>query len=56
MKTLGYGKGYRYDHDEKEDVLSGQKYFPDEMERPTFYEPVEARARAEIEKADGLFQ
>ena len=38
MKDLGYAKGYRYDHAEKEG-FSGQNYFPDEMERETYYEP-----------------
>jgi putative ATPase len=40
MKGLGYGKGYAYDHD-TEEGFSGQNYFPDEMERPTLYEPIE---------------
>ena len=39
MKKLGYGKNYQYDHDE-EDAFSGQNYFPDQMERPSFYHPV----------------
>ncbi|MDB5474891.1 MAG: ATPase, family [Phenylobacterium sp.] len=38
MKDLGYGKGYAYDHDAQE-AFSGQDYFPDEMERRTFYDP-----------------
>jgi putative ATPase len=38
MKDLGYGKGYAYDHD-AEEAFSGQDYFPDEMERRTFYDP-----------------
>ena len=38
MKSEGFGKGYVYDHD-TEDGFSGQEYFPDEMERPRFYEP-----------------
>jgi len=38
MKDLGYGKGYAYDHDADES-FSGQDYFPDEMERRTFYDP-----------------
>ena len=41
MKSEGYGKGYEYDHD-VEGGVSGQDYFPDEMdERPVFYEPME---------------
>src|SRR5437868_705670 len=38
MKDLGYGRGYAYDHDQAEG-FSGQDYFPDEMDRQTFYAP-----------------
>ncbi len=38
MKQLGYGSGYQYDHD-AEGHFSGQNYFPDDMERQTFYDP-----------------
>lgn len=38
MKEQGYGAGYAYDHDTEEGV-SGQNYFPDDMERPRFYAP-----------------
>jgi putative ATPase len=38
MKVEGYGAGYVYDHD-TESGVSGQNYFPEEMERPRFYEP-----------------
>jgi putative ATPase len=40
MTEQGYGKGYAYDHD-AEDGFSGRNYFPDGMERPQFYQPVE---------------
>ncbi|MEO0633451.1 MAG: replication-associated recombination protein A [Pseudomonadota bacterium] len=40
MKDQGYGAGYAYDHD-AEDGFSGQNYFPDGMERPALYQPVE---------------
>ncbi len=50
MKTQGYGKGYKYDHDE-EHGFSGQDYFPEELEqRPTFYEPVERGFEREMHK------
>jgi putative ATPase len=49
MKQLGYGKGYAYDHDTAEG-FSGQNYFPDEMERRRFYEPVERGFEREIRK------
>ncbi len=49
MKQEGYGKGYRYDHDEP-DAFSGQDYFPEKMGRQTFYEPVERGFEREIRK------
>ena len=38
MKDLGYGAGYRYDHDLPEG-FSGANYFPDGMARRRFYDP-----------------
>jgi putative ATPase len=49
MKDLGYGKGYQYDHD-AEGGFSGQNYFPDGMERRTFYEPKEVGAEARVKE------
>jgi putative ATPase len=53
MKGLGYGKGYNYDHD-AEEGFSGQNYFPDGMERRTFYAPkgegVEARVKERLDR------
>jgi putative ATPase len=53
MKDLGYGKGYAYDHDAQEG-FSGQDYFPEEMERRTFYKPkgegAEARIKERLER------
>ena len=40
MKELGYGKNYRYAHDEEGGVARGEKYFPDDMEPRTYYHPV----------------
>ena len=39
MKELGYGKGYRYAHDEPDAYAAGERYLPDGMPDPTFYEP-----------------
>jgi putative ATPase len=47
MKSLGYGKGYAYDPDTAEG-FSGQDYFPEEMERRTFYRPKGEGAEAKI--------
>jgi len=53
MKDLGYGKGYQYDPDTPEG-FSGQNYFPDGMERPTFYRPkgdgAEARVKDRLDR------
>ena len=49
MKELGYGKGYFYDHDEK-DGFSGQNFFPDDLERQTFYRPQKRGFEREILK------
>lgn len=38
MKSLGYGKDYLYDHD-TEEGFSGQNYFPEGIERLSFYQP-----------------
>ncbi|MEO0400237.1 MAG: replication-associated recombination protein A [Pseudomonadota bacterium] len=49
MKEIGYGKGYDYDHDAP-DAFSGQNYFPDDMPRQTFYEPVDRGFEREVAK------
>jgi len=41
MKNLDYGKGYRYAHDEAGGFAAGERYWPDGMEAPRFYQPVE---------------
>jgi putative ATPase len=40
MKTLDYGKGYRYAHDEEGGFAAGENYLPEGMEPPGFYRPV----------------
>jgi putative ATPase len=49
MKDVGYGKGYAYDHD-AEDGFSGANYWPDEMERQTFYTPVDRGFEAKLKE------
>ncbi len=40
MKELGFGRAYRYAHDEPEAYAAGEHYFPDEIEpAPRFYQP-----------------
>ena len=47
MKRLGYGQGYAYDHDAPE-RFSGQSYFPEGMERETYYRPTAEGRETEI--------
>lgn len=49
MKNLGYGKGYKYDHD-VEDSFSGQDYFPEGMSREQYYLPVARGYEREMAK------
>ncbi len=39
MKELGYGRAYRYAHDEPEAYAAGERYFPDDIEVQRFYAP-----------------
>lgn len=40
MKELGYGREYRYAHDEPDAYAAGETYFPDGMPEPKWYKPV----------------
>jgi putative ATPase len=57
MKDLGYGKGYRYAHDEAEGV-AGMSCLPEHLEGRRYYEPtdrgVEARIRDALARAKAL--
>ena len=39
MKDLGYGKDYRYAHDEEDAFAAGESYLPDGMPPPNLYRP-----------------
>ena len=41
MKSLDFGKNYRYAHDEEDGFAAGERYLPDGMAEPGFYRPVE---------------
>lgn len=49
MKQEGYGSGYIYDHD-TQDGFSGQNYFPDDMSRKQYYNPLERGFEREVVK------
>ncbi len=40
MKDLGYGKDYRYAHDETDAYAAGESYFPEDMPTVDWYRPV----------------
>lgn len=40
MKSLDYGAGYRYAHDEEDGFAAGERYLPDGLDDLRFYEPV----------------
>lgn len=48
MKELGYGRDYRYAHDEPDAYAAGENYFPDGMTPPRLYEPTERGLDAKI--------
>ena len=58
MKQLGYGKAYRYAHDEAEGYAAGERYFPDGMGEPRYYRPVprglEIRIAEKLERLRAL--
>jgi putative ATPase len=49
MREQEYGAGYRYDHDEQ-DAFSGQHYFPEGMERESYYRPTERGFERELKQ------
>ncbi len=40
MKSLDYGKDYRYAHNEENGYAAGEHYFPDDMDDRQYYHPV----------------
>jgi putative ATPase len=53
MKQLGYGREYRYAHDEPDAYAAAERYLPDDMREVRFYEPtprgLEARIRERLQ-------
>jgi putative ATPase len=55
MKNLGYGKDYRYAHDEDEGYAAGESYLPDGMPPQRWYQPTGRGLEGKIrEKLDHL--
>jgi len=60
MRELGYGKEYRYAHDEPDAYAAGERYLPEGMRDPKLYEPttrgLEARIAERMEELRELDQ
>jgi putative ATPase len=50
MKSMGYGKGYRYAHDFPGHYVE-QQHLPDPLAGQKFYEPSDQGAEAEVRQA-----
>ncbi|MCK5859856.1 replication-associated recombination protein A [Abyssibacter sp.] len=48
MKSMGFGAGYRYDHDEAGAHAAGQTFLPDGIRRRRFYEPRDSGLETKI--------
>ena len=56
-KQLGYGKEYRYAHDEAEGFAAGENYFPQSLQHEQFYFPKDSGLEKRIkEKLDHFRQ
>jgi len=51
MKNLGFGRDYRYAHDEPEAFAAGERYLPDEMPDRRYYRPVARGLEVKIGEA-----
>ena len=51
MKNLGYGRDYRYAHDEPEAFVPGERYLPDDMPDRRYYRPVSRGLELKIGEA-----
>lgn len=48
MKEMGFGKDYKYAHDEAEGYAAGENYFPDGMAKMNWYRPTQRGMEARI--------
>jgi putative ATPase len=51
MKNLGYGRDYRYAHDEPQAFAAGERYLPDELPDRRYYRPVDRGLELKIGEA-----
>lgn len=50
MKQLGYGKAYRYAHDEPHAYAAGENYFPESMKGRKYYHPTDRGLEKKIQE------
>lgn len=50
MRELGYGKTYRYAHDEPHAYAAGESYLPEGMSDPLWYQPVDRGLERKIKE------
>jgi putative ATPase len=51
MKNLGFGRDYRYAHEEPDAYVAGERYLPDEMPDRRYYRPVSRGLELKIGEA-----
>jgi len=56
MKELGYGKEYRYAHDEPQAYAAGETYLPDGLEGLSWYHPVARGLEVKIQEKLAFLQ
>lgn len=56
MKKLGYGKKYRYAHDEPDGYVPNENYLPEEMPLPSYYHPVKRGLEISIQERLAYFK
>lgn len=56
MKELGYGKAYRYVHDEPGAYAAGENYFPLEIKNQSYYQPTARGLEAKIAERLAYFR
>lgn len=56
MKELGYGKAYRYAHDEPEAYAAGENYFPEQLMGRSYYHPNPRGLEAKIAERLAYFR
>lgn len=56
MKSLGYGREYRYAHDEQDAYAAGENYFPDELKQSQYYYPTNRGLEAKIAERLAYFR